>query len=192
MQLQESDGRIWFSSDLHFNHNKGFLFEPRGFQSIEEHDAKIIENWNSVVAPDDIVFLLGDLMMGANYENGIKKIKQLNGLKFHIRGNHDTDNKIEQYATIPNYNCLGWAETLIYKKWRFFLCHYPTMINNYPPESKKFCLHGHTHHSNKLEYIQNGCYNVNIDAHNNFPVCLDQILDDLRDVKAQPMKLESE
>lgn len=36
--------KIWFTSDLHFGHNKSFLYEPRGFNSIEEHDATIIKN----------------------------------------------------------------------------------------------------------------------------------------------------
>ena len=42
------------------SHNRGFLYEPRGFSSIEEHDATIIENWNKIVKHNDCVFLLGD------------------------------------------------------------------------------------------------------------------------------------
>ena len=144
---------IFVVSDLHLNHNKDFLYKPRGFETIEEHDEQIIANWNDVVAPDDIVFLLGDLMMGGDFDAGIAKLKRLNGIICHIRGNHDTDNKMARYTELTHYTCLGWADTVNYKKWRFFMCHYPVMINNYPPENKKFCLHGHTHHSNRLEYI---------------------------------------
>ena len=40
---------IWFSSDLHFNHDKDFCYGPRGFQSIEEMNTEIIKRWNSPV-----------------------------------------------------------------------------------------------------------------------------------------------
>ena len=33
--------------------NKNFLYEPRGFNTIEEHDRAIIKNWNEIVKPDD-------------------------------------------------------------------------------------------------------------------------------------------
>ena len=67
---------IWCSSDLHFGHDRQFMYGPRGFSSIEEHDATIIENWNKIVKPNDTVYLLGDLMLNDN-ENGIKKLNQL-------------------------------------------------------------------------------------------------------------------
>ena len=35
---------IYLTSDTHFCHNKDFLYEPRGFQSIEEHDEAIVKN----------------------------------------------------------------------------------------------------------------------------------------------------
>ena len=38
----EEPAQIYLTSDLHFNHNKEFLYEPRGFNSPEEHDEEII------------------------------------------------------------------------------------------------------------------------------------------------------
>ena len=35
---------IYFTSDLHFGDDKGFIYKPRGFNSIEDHDNTIIEN----------------------------------------------------------------------------------------------------------------------------------------------------
>ena len=40
-------GRIFVTSDLHFGHDRGFLYEPRGFNSPEEHDKGIIKNLNA-------------------------------------------------------------------------------------------------------------------------------------------------
>ena len=55
--------KIWFTSDTHFGHDKEFLYGPRGFASIGQHDWEIIRNWNSVVGPDDEVYHLGDMML---------------------------------------------------------------------------------------------------------------------------------
>ena len=74
--------KVWFTSDTHFGHKKEFLFEPRGFASSEEHDAAIIEKWNSIVDPCDEVYHLGDIMLGDN-EYGMKCLEQLNG-RIHI------------------------------------------------------------------------------------------------------------
>lgn len=73
---------IYLTSDTHFCHNKDFLYEPRGFQSIEEHDEAIVKNWNSIVTPDDEVYHLGDVMLNDNTK-GLGYLKQLNG-KIHI------------------------------------------------------------------------------------------------------------
>ena len=103
---------IWFVSDTHFGHQKDFLFGPRGFTNFEEHDTAIIENWNSVVAPNDEVYHLGDVMLGDN-EHGIECLKKLNG-KIHILiGNHDTDTRIELYSQCPNVVSIDCA--LIYE-----------------------------------------------------------------------------
>ena len=58
--------KIWFTSDIHFGHQKEFLWGPRGFESSLEHDEAIIRNWNSVVDYDDDIYVLGDLMLGDN------------------------------------------------------------------------------------------------------------------------------
>ena len=59
---------IYVTSDTHFNHPRDFLFAPRGFSSCFEHDEQVIKNWNSVVKSDDIVYHLGDLGMGTDYD----------------------------------------------------------------------------------------------------------------------------
>ena len=69
---------IYFSSDLHFNHNKEFLYKPRGFDSVDAMNITIVNNWNSIVTDEDDVYILGDLMLGDN-ELGISLLKKLNG-----------------------------------------------------------------------------------------------------------------
>ena len=75
------------------SHNRGFLYEPRGFSSIEEHDETIIENWNKTVKPEDVIYLLGDAMLNDN-DKGIQCLNKLNGRILFIRGNHDSNERI--------------------------------------------------------------------------------------------------
>lgn len=35
---------IYFTADLHFGHNKEFIYKKRGFNSVDEMNNKIIEN----------------------------------------------------------------------------------------------------------------------------------------------------
>ena len=85
------ENKIWFVSDTHFGHQKEFLWGPRGFESSKEHDEAVIRNWNSVVAPEDIVYHLGDVMLGDN-EYGLECLKRLNG-KIHIISKTEHGNK---------------------------------------------------------------------------------------------------
>ena len=60
-------GKIFVVSDLHFQHKNILLLEKErySFSSLTEHDNALINNWNSVVNPEDVVFVLGDFIMGA-------------------------------------------------------------------------------------------------------------------------------
>ena len=35
--------KIWFTSDLHFNHDKEFVVQARGFETVEEMNKAILE-----------------------------------------------------------------------------------------------------------------------------------------------------
>ena len=87
---------IWLISDTHFGHSNILEFKDkedkliRGskYQTVEEMDQDMIENWNCVVKPGDKVYHLGDVFFG-DKESFIKKWKRLNGQKRLILGNHD-------------------------------------------------------------------------------------------------------
>jgi len=171
---------IWLTSDTHFNHDRSFLWQPRGFNSIQEHDEVIIENWNKIVKPNDIVFHLGDVMLG-DIEYGMNCFKQLNGHINIIRGNHCTDRRWKEYNTLSNVILLGWADVIKSGKWHFYLSHYPTCVGNYEESDPKFwCLCGHSHTQDMWADVDKKCYHVELDAHNNMPVNLEQIKDDIR------------
>lgn len=177
---------IWFTSDLHFCHNKSFLYEPRGFISVQEMNDAIIRNWNQVVSDDDLVYILGDLMLNDN-ELGCKCFNQLKGDKVIILGNHDTDNRKELYRHLRGVNGLSsikYAHQIKYNGYNFYLSHYPTITSNNdynkPLKKRLINLCGHTHTKDKFIDMDKGIiYHVELDAHNNTPVSVEQIIEDL-------------
>ena len=179
---------IFFTSDLHFCHDKDFVYAARGFESIDEMNAEIIRRWNERVYPDDDVYVLGDLTLG-NVEEGLKLIAKLNGYLHIMRGNHDTDKKVERYLELPNVVSVQHADVLKYKKAIFWLSHYPTITANYdddkPWAQHLVCLFGHTHQEQPFYNDNPYMYNVGMDAHNCTPVSIDEIIADIREKKEE-------
>ena len=48
---------IWLCSDWHFWHNREFIWGPRRFNSIEEMNETIVDRHNSLVLPEDDVYV---------------------------------------------------------------------------------------------------------------------------------------
>lgn len=182
---------IWATSDLHFFHNREFLYKPRGFNSIEEHNEIIVQNWNKSIKNTDTVYLLGDLMLNNN-EGGIKLLNQLQGKIYYIRGNHCTDNRCELYKNTNMIPLSGdfhtsWASLEKIKGYSLYLSHYPTMIGSLedmsPLRKRLINIHGHLHTKNKFYQDIPFMYNVALDAHNNTPVSFDEVIADIEKEK---------
>lgn len=175
--------KIWLTSDTHFGHDREFIWGPRGFKNVWENDKIIIENWNSVVGPDDDVYHLGDIMLGDN-EHGIRCLNQLKGNIHIIRGNHDTDTRMNLYGHCWNVVELCEAKYLKYGKYSFYLSHYPTITTNLDDHGKLsrmlLNLYGHTHQKTNFYNEMPGCYHVGVDSHNCTPVLLDDIIKDIK------------
>ena len=174
---------IFFTSDTHFCHNREFLYKPRGFNSPEEMNEAIVERWNSTVPRGwgAIVYHLGDIAL-SDTDAAIPYIKRLNGEIRWIRGNHDTDMRIkkitEECHNIASVDWnIVWADIFKDNKWRFYLSHYPTKVANYDdiPKHKLWCLCGHTHTQDRWKDLADSCYHVEMDAHNCYPISLEQI-----------------
>lgn len=137
---------IFATSDMHFGHDREFVWKVRGFKSIQEMNDAYVNRWNSVIGPEDDVYCLGDLMLGD--PSNIEYIKKLNGKIHIVYGNHDTNNRRKIYAELPNVVEASWAIMLDYRKYHFFMTHFPCMTGNLEKESLKQCtcnLFGHTH-----------------------------------------------
>tara|TARA_R110002074_G_scaffold72365_2_gene166804 strand:- start:1540 stop:2109 length:570 start_codon:yes stop_codon:yes gene_type:complete len=88
---------IWLISDTHFNQATMLEFTDwsgaqtrPGFRDVEHMDDLMIDNWNSVVKPNDTIYHLGDLVAGPNPKKWmINNWHRLNGNKELVIGNHD-------------------------------------------------------------------------------------------------------
>lgn len=180
--------RVFVTSDTHFCwHDRDFVWGKRGFESVEAMNAAIIENWNSVVRPEDTVFLLGDVMLNDN-EEGINCLKQLNGNIFIAIGNHDTAERIELYKQCCNVLEVEHAFRVKVGKQSIYLTHYPTKTSNCdsdkPLKARVINLCGHVHTDDPLIELNNGelIYHCEMDAHNCTPILLSDILDQIKEV----------
>jgi calcineurin-like phosphoesterase family protein len=169
LKFKTSDHKVWFVSDIHAKHGKDFILKPRGFSDPEVAYEEMIRVWNSKVAPNDIVFNLGDFVVGAGTESekvASELIWRLNGKQFFIWGNHNSGVKqVYQEALKSQYSMIyGSSNAEIYPLethgGKFtFLGHYAEVIVNgkmivlthYPIGSwnemgkGSWNIHGHCH-----------------------------------------------
>ena len=133
----------WFISDTHFSHANIIRHTGRPFQSVDEMNLKLIENWNAYIKSQDIVFFLGDFGLGTtDFLSGL--CAQLHGQKICIRGNHDGT-----FAKMHKIGFMLILESAFIKigRHKVELVHIPSH-----PAPPCFQLHGHVHEKrpNKL------------------------------------------
>lgn len=78
--------KVFYTADTHFRHT--FVAGLRGYASSDEHDAALIDRWNSAINKRDIVWVLGDVSQGS-VNAVIPILEQLHGAKHLVAGNHD-------------------------------------------------------------------------------------------------------
>lgn len=87
---------IFVTADTHYNHGNIIKHCDREFESREQMNEVILERWNSVVGPDDIVWHLGDVAWGSRqyYDEFFHSV---NGRLVVFVGNHDRTRYFDQY-----------------------------------------------------------------------------------------------
>ena len=167
--------KYWFVSDTHFGHIKDFLWNPRGFNSIQEHDETIIHNWNEIIRPEDEVYHLGDVMLNDN-EHGLECIKKLNGKIHLIIGNHDKEvlKKCRSYFISVDY-----YKKIYDNNKAIILCHYP-MAEWDGMFRQTYHIYGHIHNAlNDTYYIMKNrdlAFNAGCMINNYVPVTLNELI----------------
>lgn len=160
----------YFTSDTHFGHKNILKYDNAPFDSIEEHDETIINNWNSVIDNDTPIYFLGDFALcSSEYSESI--MQQLNGIKYFIKGNHDDNRIIKLYNKYGTF--LGPIHEMRYEGQKIVLCHYAFRVWN---KSHKgvWHLYGHSHGS-LPEDIHSNSFDVGIMNWDYTPISFGQV-----------------
>lgn len=194
--------KTFFTSDLHFGHEKVIKFDNRPFHSVEEMDEELIRRWNNKVKKGDLVYVLGDFIWRSREEKVADFIKRLNGQIILIKGNHDhflhnADAK-KALSGLKDYDDIS-VKLEDGSTRRCILSHYFIPFYN-GHLHKAIHLHGHSHNTDEhfmelgIEQAINSAgktveiYNVGCMHWNYEPVTLDEILrskeETITDVKA--------
>jgi len=178
--------KIFYISDTHFSHEYVIKFDNRPFSSIEEMHEAMLNNWNSVVGKEDLVNILGDFMWHFKDED-FDFVKQLNGRKRLIKGNHDkchSANFKRLFESINDYEKIKDGDKTV------VMSHFPMVAYDGSFRGRNIHLYGHVHTTREdsfvLDYIsRNKCedypmlmYNVGcmMPWMNYFPRTLEEIL----------------
>lgn len=175
----------WITSDLHFSHANIQKFCPstRGhYADVDNMNEQMILEWNSKVAPTDVVYILGDVAFcSADKASGI--VSQLNGVKHLVVGNHDEKNLKNQvfrecFASVQHYL------RLVYKKQVIVMCHFP-FLEWADMHRGSLNFFGHLHGS-KTGQEQYRCMDVGMDATGKVVILLDDAINQIcnNDIKS--------
>lgn len=174
---------IYFVSDTHFGHKNVIKHCGRPFESMEQMDQAMIDNWNKTVSRKDTIYHLGDLSFH-NIHDTRDIIKQLNGHKILIRGNHDRFSDIDYlkmgFERVRDYEEIKW------NKRKFILCHFPFLTWN---GSHRGNLHLHGHCHGTLNHLNVGVprIDVGVDNFDFAPIHVDKILELIGDIQYIPV-----
>lgn len=178
----------YYTSDLHLGHENILKHRPM-FETIEEMNEVLIDNWNKKVKNDDIIYIVGDFSFRSKtpVEDFLERLK---GKKHLILGNHDSCwLKKSKYETLSQYfesichmNVFNISKK---KKIQATLCHYPMLEWNesrYASNVVSYLIHGHIHNNKDdvYDYIkehQPTALNCGVDVNNFEPVTLEELIE---------------
>lgn len=152
----------WFLSDLHLNHKNIIEYCNRPFSSVEEMNKTLIENWNKIVYSEDTVYCLGDLCLGPADQTR-ELVSQLHGKIILIRGNHDSDAKLNIYKDMGiEVKDIAY---LSYGGLWFVMCHFPMTNEEFlkmvqEDNSEVVIVHGHVH--DKVPFYTEATHSFNV------------------------------
>lgn len=157
--------QTFFIADTHFGDDNIRRYENRPYESVSEMDRAMIENWNKTVTENDEIYVLGDF--GADgFERDI--LSRLNGVKYLIKGNHDTN-------TNDFYREAGFKEVydlpVLYKNF-WILSHDAIYVNRNMPYANLF---GHVHNNPIVKDYSRQHFCVSVERINYTPISFDEI-----------------
>lgn len=160
---------VFFTADLHLGHESIIKHSSRPFNSVQEMDEKIIDNWNEVVHNGDIIYVLGDMC----WKNHKEYARRLNGQINLAPGNHDKMSQIGKHINILK----PIHEIKLRGSYPVVLCHFAMRTWN-KSHFNSWHLYGHSHGG--LEGLGKSM-DVGIDTNNFYPYHQDEIIQIMND-----------
>ena len=159
--------KTFFIADPHFGHKAIISYENRPFETAEEMDKEIINNWNRVVKQKDKIYLLGDFSF---YKDDITSeiVKKLNGIKYFILGNHDNSG-VKKYYEMGFHRVYDYP-VILDDFW--ILSHEPLYINENMPYANIF---GHVHANKQYTDYSSQSFCASVERINYTPIEFDEI-----------------
>jgi calcineurin-like phosphoesterase family protein len=173
--------KTWVTSDLHFGHANIMKFCPdtraRFKDDVAYMNEKMVMEWNSKVAPEDTVYILGDVAFMSG-SNAAKYVQRLNGKKILIEGNHD----VKTLKDISFRKC--FEEITNYKKMAYN--GYTVVMSHFPflewDQMHRGALHFYGHlHGGITGHEKYRCMDVGMDATGEIVVSMDYAINRIKD-----------
>ncbi len=181
--------RVWVTADHHFGHENIIGFCNRPVSDVGEMDKMLIDNWNEVVAPTDLVIHLGDFTLGG-VTQAQEYFAQLNGticvmeyswhhdkrwVKTHLQLKSKSGANVKLFPpmVVLEVPKLGDGTYPL----AITLCHYPMAVWDRKHHGA-WHLHGHSHgkyrppHQDDLGYA---CQDIGVDCCDFRPLNLAQV-----------------
>jgi calcineurin-like phosphoesterase family protein len=190
MNLINNKPTIRFISDLHLGHKNIYKFtssvDPsrcmREFDSMEECEKVMVENYNKVVRDEDIVYFLGDIWFDLKHADVLRLMKK--GSKRLVMGNHDNKRDVTNYRKY-----FDKVHGVLYlNKLKAIVSHipiHPTFLKHeeYSGTSRfNYNIHGHCHDSYVMTQGRGGklikdfrYINVSVEAINYTPISVEEL-----------------
>ena len=141
--------KTFITSDLHFGHKNIMKFCPvtraRFRDDVSYMNEAMVKEWNDMVAPEDLTYILGDVAFMSGSDAG-RIVNRLNGTKILVEGNHDRKTLMDAtfrnaFAEVHKYLDINYNGT------KCVMFHYPIAEWD---QMHRGAVHFHGHlHGNK-------------------------------------------
>lgn len=176
----------FFTSDTHWFHRNILEYCPNrksAWATVEQMNEGLIENWNEVVRPNDIVYHLGDFTLTTRVELIDEVLARLNGRIRLVKGNHDK--WLRKFDELKHKDKFEWVRQ--YNKENFavggvtyeiVMMHYPFLTWDGSARGS-INIHGHAHGGN--DHLNRGTKRLDVGVDGEYsnlsPLRLEQIID---------------
>jgi len=163
--------KAFFTSDTHFGQERTLRLSRRPFNSVDDMDRKMVENWNACVSDDDAVYHLGDF-------GNPEMVERLNFSRLYlVLGNYDTEDVLSRLETDPRVAVLPYQPFQLMPPWDDGTKDLPLLHLVHEPEKaqnpRDFYLFGHIH---QLQMVKRNGLNVGTDCHQFRPLSYSTIV----------------